>query len=818
MRGMWNDLRYSVKALRGSPGFAAVAFLVLGLGIGLNVAMFSLVNAVLLHTPVVPSVDRLVYIYDAEEATIDIATFRQQFGTPFSGVAAHTAMRVVFSADGQDDRITGELVTANYFDVVGVGPTIGRTFRPEEDDTSNGNLAVVISHDLWTRRFQGDAGIVGKQVRIDGRFFVIIGVASRKFDGIADAMNPSRFWITSAQYYGGIYRGYSKYLVASLRPDATVMQARALLRAQPDAATPKRKLAGYLVLPATDVIMPFAPLQRDGVLQRIASGIGLVTAVVMLIAAANITGILMARGVARTSELAVRQALGASTSRLVRQLLTESVLLSAPAGIAGWYVAWGVLALYRAYSPGRFVADVTADVRVVVFTAAVCVGVGLLVGIVPALQARKVDVNVSLGRLGAATATGSKRRLRHAIVLPQIALSMVLLVVASVHARSLLHFEFADTGYRIRNVAVMTAGYWVPPGFWDDRVTAPAQRAERSRTFFRDLLARVREVPGMKAAGLATKLPVAISGASARSFVTRETIHTGGRSASAELGGAVSDGYFLTMGIPILSGRDFDERDGPLSRHVAIVSESLARRLWPGGDAVGSSLASVRPGQTNDVPQWLEVVGVVGDARPVLHEGGDRPFVYTALSQLDVPGGIPLTLVAWGGGDEARLVEQTRQAVVRGDPFAQVPRMQTMTQYVAEVLYPRRAAAWLLGVSGGVGLLLAAIGLYGVISYSVSRQVREIGIRSALGAERKQIMAVVLREGLAVFIVAAVPGLALSFIALRLTSAFVGHVPATDAVSLIVVPLMTAVVVLLASYLPARRAAQVDPMVALRAF
>jgi putative ABC transport system permease protein len=824
---IWQDVRYGLRTLRRSPAFAAVAVLVLALGIGINTAVFSIVNAVLFRTLQVPALEQLVYVYDTS-GVADINLFRERFGAALGAVAAHASVRDVFSADGRDERLAGELVTANYFDVVGVRPMLGRTFRPADEDLASTELAVVISDDLWSRRFARDPAVVGKHVRIHDKVFTVAGIVGPTFTGLAEPWNPSRFWITTAQFYGAtnpdVARAVARHpgnMVARLVPGISFAEARAILSALRVDTPRGPQPNAYLVLRASDVLVPSNPTEKAWPIRLPAYVISVIVALVLLIAAANLAGILMARGVTRTSELAVRRALGAGTLRLVRQLLTESVLLSAIGGLAGLFVAELCITLYRAYSPAQYLVDVPLDTHVLLFTAAVCIGTGLLVGLAPALQALKVDVIAALGGgVSAGAARRVSRRLRHGIVIPQIALSIVLLVVAGAHVRTLMHLELSDLGYRTEHLAVLRVGFWVNDGYWNS--TTAEQRAARTQTFFRSVLDRIREVPGVSAAGFATWLPVySDAGVIPRVYASQDAFRAGSPGTIAEGAGAVSDGYYRAMGISLLRGRDFDSRDTATSPRVAIISESLARRLWPAGDSLGRMLGQVNASnlKPNQEPEWSAVIGIVSDVAPVLNDGSEHASVYGSMSQVEIPAGIDLTTVIWATGDQTTLEPALQTAIGTADASARVSSAQTMTQMVAQMMYPRRATVWILGVSGFAGLLLAAIGLYGVISYSVAQRLREIGIRSALGAGHGDIVALVLKEGAKVAAMAAVPGLGLSVVALRLTSRLVGPegpVPATDLAMFVVVPLLMAVVILLACYIPARRAARVDPMVVLR--
>ena len=826
----WQDLRYSLRLLRRSPMFSALAVLVLALGIGVNTAVFSIIDSVFFRPLPVDAPEQLTYIYQVPRSGRpqlfpfgDIQSFPGFYGDAFSGFTAHWSAGVVLGADGESERTQAEIVTASYFDVVGVSPFMGRTFRPEEDDKATTERAVVISHDLWTRRFKSDPSIVGKEVRLNEKIFHIVGVIGPEFVGLSDPWRPSRLWVVSAQFWD---ERFGMAVVARMKPGVSLEQAKAVVdsRTRPLQESWKARWGHYLsvesrakqtplphiVLRASDVRMPFDP-SANVVPPRLVSAVVVVVAIVLLIAAANIAGVLAGRGVARSGELAVRQALGAGGSRVVRQLLTESVVLSTAGGFVGLLVAWLAVSLYETYTPSRFVIDVSFSTRILLFTAMVCVGAGVAVGLAPARQVFNVNVTAVLG--GGVTGTQRvRRRLRHWIVIPQVALSIVLLVVAGVHVRALLRIETKNIGHRTDALVVMYVGHWdqFRSGFGD----APnfAKRAERNRAFYRALFERLRTVPGHGSVAITSALPV-YSGIQPSKVIGQSAFLNGSTDAFTAWESSISTGFFQTMGMALRGGRDFDDRDVLTSPPVVIVSEALAKRMWPTGNAVGQSLAFYAEGSPN-APQWREVVGIVNETDPIVQQVGDRPMVYTPLAQNWEPSS--LIVVADTRGDPSARIRQLKDAIAGADSFAEVRSVQSLDQIVNELLYPRRAAAGILVACGLVGLVLACIGLYGVISYSVAQRLRELGIRSTLGADQRDIVALVLREAVSVSALGAVPGLFLSLVALRLTSSLVGEVPTFDPVAFLVVPVLTLGLILLASYIPARRAASIDPVAVLR--
>jgi putative ABC transport system permease protein len=832
------DLLYSVRTLRRSPAFTCTAVLVLALGIGINSAVFSVVNTLLFRPLPVRAPEELVYMYEVRgdhpmiTTSSDLYFFDGHYDAAFSQMTGHFPVSSAFVVGEKAERVSGEMVAANYFDVLGVKPARGRTFRPEDDDASTTRKVIVISDDLWQRVFDRDPNVIGQQVRLthyrQTDYYEVIGVTGPGFTGLTDPWQPAQYWATVTQVFGpgGLGRGTSLGVIGRLKAGMSIAQARPIVSAQSVlmqrevrarlAAQPNFQPNRYVIFPASAVRTPLDPT-AEVVPVRLASAVMVVVAIVLLIAAANIAGILLARGVARTGELAVRQALGAGTYRLVRQVITENVAVSAAAGASGLGLAWVLAAIYRVYTPARFAVEATLDVRILVFTAAVSVGAGALVGLAPALQVLKVNV---AGVLGGSAGGGMTRRvrgrLRHGVVIPQVALSMALLVVAGVHVRALVGIEQQDLGYRTDDITVVGVTYLdsgatrtPPPGPERDRLLEA--RALRSQAFFRRVSDRLKGVsaPG----GLATtdRLPVAGTNYP-ETFVSQDAFQKGPPTLAGALRADVSGNYFRTMGISLQQGREFDERDTLTSPRVTIISTALANRLWPAGTALGRYIAPYSPDRSNEKIDWVEVVGVVSEVDPVLHEAGQQPFVYLPFAQKWEPSS--MQIVARQSGDATALIKDVKAAISVDDSFASVRRMD---EIVGEILYPRRTAAGILVISGVIGVVLAAIGLYGVIAYSVAQRMREIGIRSTLGADQRNILGLVLREGAVVAAVGAIPGFGLSLLALRWTSTLVGVLPTVDLLTFTTMPVVMAAVVLAACYFPARRAARVDPIAVLRA-
>jgi predicted permease len=838
---MWHDLRQALRILRKHPAFAFTAAVVLAFGVGLNTAIFTIVYAMLFRQLPVAAPHELVSIYQIFPRQPDRPTvihspyydFFKERNEAFTDITAHWSIPFTLRADGETDVVNAAWVLSNYFGVLGVKPIMGRALLPAEDDVANPERTAVISHALWTRRFRSDPGIVGKRISLAlsdqvGMLFTVVGVMGSEFNGISDPWKPVHIWVTMTQGREQPERRWSGGAIARLKPGVSVEQAREIIATQgrqfyylQPSARPEHE-PRLVVYRTNDVRMPFDP-SAALVPVRLAGAMTVVVAMVLLVAATNIAGILAARGVGRSGEIAVRRVLGAGPLRIARQLLAESLLLATAGGLLGFVLARWLLSAFRAFTPIQFTFDVTMDSSAVLFTTAICAAVGVIVGIIPARQATSLDVLPWLtGR--AVQTKQTKRRLRHAITLPQVAFSLMLLLVAGVYVRALLRVELADLGYEPDNVLVahpvLRTQSGERPAPRRERSPFAAQLEERyaarSRRFYWQLLDRLRAIPGASGVAITDSLPLREPPGRANwSALPQEGFQAGERHGLGTERSSVSPGYFRTMEARLVSGRDFDERDTTTTPKVAVVSASVAQQLWPGRDPAGRMLTMVNEwAATTEKSESYEVVGVVGDTRPVLHEAGGRPCVYFPLGQEWRP--LSANVLVRGAGDSRSLIPAIKEAVGGADPFADVARIGTMAQKAGEILYPRRIAAAILAVSGMIALLLATIGVYGVVSYSVAQRTGEIGVRMALGAERRDIIRLVLREGGTVAALGSLAGLALGYAAIRITSSTYLALPQLDIATILITPLALTAVVLLACYLPARRAGCVEPMDVLR--
>lgn len=831
IEGLWQDVRYGMRTLRRSPSFGVMAVLILGFGIGTTTAAFSIANTVFFRTLPVPDADRLGFVYQrlsngmlhAGFGWESTQFFEGRYDRVFSGVAAHRACTRMVAIEGLEaTQVRGECVTANYFNVIGVKPMMGRTFGPPDDEPSNADRAIVISHDLWAREFKKDPAILGRQIRVGDRVFGIVGVMAPAFRGLSDGWHPSRYWVPVAQLETW-QPGQSWHLgtIVRLKPAVSLEEAQAAvnvlgpqlqLEAVRESQYARWKPTPLVVVRATAVQDPFRPDQWL-VEPRLLAAIGIVAMMVLLIAITNIAGVVAARSIARAQEIAVRQALGASARQLVRQLLTEGVIVALLGGSLGLLLSRWLVGGYEAMVPTRFDVDISLDLRVVAFTFILCIGAGVLVSLAPAVQARRVCVTTALaGGPGVAGGRLARRRLRHVILLPQIILSTVLLVVAGVHVRALSAIERAQLGYTIDGVVVMNANHWdIPAPYSDQTKTAADKRNERNRAFYLALERQLTRVTEANVAIASTPHPLAFT--MPGRFVSEPAVLAGLPEPTPAYALRISANYFDTLGIRLLEGRDFDARDTMTSPAVAIISQGLARRLFPAGNVVGQSIAW-HMGGSERRHWWLRIIGVVAETSPVLRDAPEHSAVYLSFAQTWQP--FSFYVVATGPGDATALVQELKSLIAGADDFAEVRDVRSMSEIVDEVLYPRRSAATMLVVCGLAGLVLAAAGIYGVISHSVAQRSQEIGIRTTLGASRRTIIALVLREAVRVSAAGVLPGVFLAWVALRMTANVVGPIPTFDAVAFVAVPFVALTVILAASYGPARRAARLDPMQVLR--
>ncbi|HVR29113.1 MAG TPA: ABC transporter permease [Thermoanaerobaculia bacterium] len=820
------DVRYAMRWLRRSPGFSLVAILSLGLGIGFNSAIFAVVDSLLLRPLPVAAPDRLVEIYTsspdgdtyATSSVPDYLDFAARAGL-FDGIVGYSPM---FAAVNRGDRARlrlGEVVTGSYFQVLGLDAATGRTLLPS-DDVAGAPRVVVLSHAYWRRELGGDPGVIGRTLRIRGQVYDIVGVAPAGYTGMVQMLSPDLFIAvahTEDVEPAGIQSvvpsptGTSRldrrgqrwlFLKGRLRPGVTADQAQANLRvvaAQLAAEHPTTNRDRQVsVIPTTDVrVHP----QADGTLRWAVTGTMAAVGLVLLVACANVAGMLLARASARQREISVRMAVGASRGRLVRQLLTESVVLAGLGAAVGLAFAWWFTRLISTLNlpiPVPLAIDVSLDWRVLAFTAAAATATGVVAGLVPALRASKPDLVPELKGESFARRTGRRRvALRDGLVVAQVAVSAVLLVGAGLLLRSVGAAERASLGFRPEGLAVVGVDLGMLQ--YDDA------RAER---FFEQADQRFRAMPGVVSSARASRFPFSLN-------FNRSNIAVPGHQQSPDEMGRpidsaeVSPSYFETLGVAVLQGRAFLETDRIDTPRVAVINETMARQYWPGESAVGELVYR----RTLSSGQPLEIVGVVADHRRNTVGEAPGPAIFTSTAQSPSTYAV---LAARTSGDDRALLDQMRRTLLSMEPDVLFLDSQTMKQQVSATLFPVRAAAVLVSAFSGVGLLLAAIGLYGVIAFSVSKRTREIGIRMAMGAGRADVLGMVMRQGLGVAAVGLIVGLGLASGAARVVAGALYGVGVGDPVAWGAAAVVLLGVTALANLVPARRAMRVDPAQALR--
>ena len=816
MTSLLQDMRFGVRRLLKSPGFTLVAVASLALGIGANTAIFSLVNTVLLRPLPVARPERLVSVsvLGKDDSMLAFSypsykDFRDRGGDVLSGLFAERLSPMSLSRGGSNERVWGYLVTGNYFEVLGVAAAQGRTFTPEEDRAALSSPVAVISHACWQRRFGADPSVVGRDVLLNGRTFRVVGVMPEGFAGTEIVYTPEvwvpmtmQAWIEPGNEWLERRSTQNIFAVGRLKDGVSVEQAQASLNRlaeQLGREYPDTNEGQKIVLVPPGFIIP----QLRGAVVGFAAVLMGVVGLVLLIACTNLASLLLARASARRKEIALCVALGASRWRLVRQLLTESLLLALAGGGAGLLLAVWILSLVAAYRPPLDIPvwiEAAVDWRVLLFTLCASLLTTLLFGLAPALQATRTDLIPALKDTGG-RAGRSRSRLRSALVVAQVTLSLVLLVAAGLTMRALARLQTTSPGFEVENGLV--ASYDLSLQGYDEA---------RGREFLRRLVERVRQVPGVRAASLTDLFPLSLNYSSNDVYIEGRP---GGRGANVPLAmvASVEQGYFDAMGIPVVAGRPFGERDTSGAPRVVVVNETFARRFFPGADpareAVGKRISSA-----GDGGPWSEIVGVAKDGKYWTIGEAPQMFVYSPLAQSYSPAGT--LVVRTAGGDPRALIPALNAEVRALDPALPLFDVKTVEEHMGVSLFPARVAAALLGSFGLLALLLAGVGVYGVVSYAAARRTREIGIRMALGARPRDVLRLVAGGGMLLVALGVALGLAGAFALTRFMEGLLYGVSATDPFTFALVVFVLLAVALLACLVPARRATKVDPMIALR--
>ena len=822
--GLQADVRQAGRWLLRSPGFTFAAVASLAIAIGFNSALFSLVDAVLFRPLPVTAPESLVEVYTsgsdgdpyATSSYPDYLDFRAG-SSVFSDLVGQSAMLGALTTKDRSRLVLGEVVTGNFFTVLGIRAVLGRTLLPE-DDVAGAERVVAVSHRFWRRELGSDPSAVGQTLRLKGKVFTIVGVIDEAYSGLLP-MLAAEMWLPAAYVEdvepaglqdavpspGGTNRLDRRgqrwmFVKGRLKPGATVAQARAdlerlmagLVLAHPqtnkDRRVAVRASQGVRVHPAADKIL--VPL---------AVGLMLLVGLVLLIACANVASMLLARASARRREISIRMAIGARRWHVVRQLLAESVVLGLLGGAAGTALAFALTRMLTTVDlplpiPLRF--DLRVDARVLAFTGLVALVAGVLAGLAPALRVSRQDLLSDLrGETGGATVAGRRWSLRDGLVVGQMSVTLALLVVAGLVARSLSASRNASVGFRPAGLAVLSA----------DPAMAGYDEAG-AHAFWARALERLRALPDVENVALADRLPFSLN-------FGNQQIHVPGQMSPDDRGFTiavtrVSPAYFETLGVPILQGRGFLPSDTPDSPAVVVVNEAFARRFWPGQSALGQRFHTRAP----DGPVF-EIVGVSADHRVQSIGEGSVPYVHFGVTQR--PDSYEV-LVTRGRGDAGTLLARVRQELLAMEPNLVFLDNQTMEAQIAGTLLPVQAGAWLASVVGAVALTLAAIGLYGVVAYSVSRRTHEIGVRMALGADRLRVLGLVLRQGFSLVAVGLGLGGILAAIGLRGLTGVLYGVGVADPLAWGVAALSLTLAAAAANAIPAHRATRVNPSVALR--
>lgn len=807
---MIRDLRYAVRRLAKSPGLTLIAVLSLALGIGANTAIFSLMNTALLRPLPIQKPGELVSVSTRTEDHIspmfsypNYKDFRDR-DQAFDGLLAYRFAPLSLSHDGINERLWGYLVSGNYFEVLGVNAILGRVISLEDDRVPGGHPVTVVSYQAWKRRFGGDPAIIGKNLIVNGQGYTVIGVTPEGFNGteiiaapelwfpmaMEEQIDVGNSWLNDRDTHSVFVQGRLKSGITPEKADAmTQSVGSALAKEYPKENDWKRV---FITTPG------FMNGAMRGMVLGFTGMLMVVVAFVLLLACTNLANLLLARAATRRKEIAVHLALGASRLRLIWQLLSESLLLAIVGGVFGTLLAYWLIRLAVTFKPPMDVPlliDLHLDYRVLLFTLLISILTGLLVGLLPALQTTKVNVQSALKEN---TSFGRFRRswLKNSLIVFQVMLSLVLLVGAGLMMRALKKAESIDLGFNPQNAVAVS---------FDLRLQGYSQ--ERARGFQKRLLEQTRTLPGVQSAGIVDLVPVDLHFSRDRVFpegapVERES------NAPRAMASRVSPGYFQAMDTRIIRGRDFTDQDNENAPPVAIVNETLARRFWPGQDPIGKRFSREKMDSFK-----MQIVGVVQDGKYAGLNEAPQPYYCVPIYQAFTGG---TTLIARTQEDPHKTIADIRNEVRQMDPHLPISLAKTLTEKMAAPLLPARLAASVLGILGIVALALAAIGIYGVMSYAVSTRIHEIGIRVALGAKASDVLSLTIGQGMTLVLIGASFGISLALALTRLARSMLFGVSSADPFTYIGVAALLLAVALLACYIPAQRGTRIDPVAALR--
>ena len=805
MDALLQDLRYACRTLVKNPGFAALTIMCLALGVGVNSTIFSVVDTVAIRPLPFHDPQELVALHTTHQANgiesggvsfLDARDWRERTHA-FVEIATVTGRSLTLSDGDEPERLSGATVTWNMFPMIGVQPVLGRQFRLDED-TPGGPRVVMVSHGVWQRRYGGDPNIVGRTITVNGNPHTVVGVMPPKFLFPESA----QLWIPQTPIEFATPRSARNLAAfARMKPGVSFTEARR------DIATVAEQLAkeqrddqgwGATALTLRDDMIP------SDIRLVVMTMMGAVS-LVLFIACANVANLLVARATVRHREIAVRAALGAGRGRIVRQLLTESLLLavtSAPLGIAVAYVGlWWLTASIPPQNNPPYYIDWSMNPRIVVYTGAIAALTGLVFGLAPALQAAKTNLQESLKDGGRGSAGGARNRLRSALVVAEIGLSLVLLVGVALFIRSFLNLEDSRAG--LDAAPLMTLRFYMS----GDQYEPPDAMIRRVD----DIVRRVEALPGIVSAMASNMVP--LSGGGSGGPVVPEGVAVAAGQEPNVSWYAVTPHLLKTLNVPLVAGRDFTDAEGQGRSGVAIVNGVFAKRLWPNrNDVIGQRFQLLGDKQN----QWIAVIGVVGDFRLFSVRDG-KPSPYAFLSYPYEPTRNTGLTLRVAGGSPASITSAVRQEIRKSDPTLPLFNIQTGEAARLNTFWQYRLFGWMFSIFGAVALVLASIGVYGVLSYAVSQRTQEIGVRMALGASRRNVFALIVSDGARLAGAGILVGMAGAFAITRVVKSLLYNVTATDPLSFVATATFLALIAILASYLPARRATAVDPMIALRA-
>jgi putative ABC transport system permease protein len=805
MGAFWQDVRFSLRLMAKKPGFTFIGVLALALGIGANTAIFSVVKAVLLSPLPYHDSGQLVWLWetnptsDIKQEPVSMPNFNdwRTQSQSFQEMAAYASSAFTLTGDAEPERIPGAVITANFFSTLGVKPLLGRTFTNEENGRDPSRV-VILSHGLWQRRFGGNPKVLGQKINLNGNPYEVVGVLPAGFKNPAPAQkNMAEMWIPlSIDLNPKLRRSDFLGVVARLKNGVTLEQARA------DMKTVTGRLeqqypdfnAGWTAL--------MVPLQ-DRVVGDVRPAMWVIVGVVgflLLIACANVANLLLARSAARRQEIAVRRALGAGRLRLIRQFLTESIMLALAGGALGSLLAlWGVEFLTR-LGPGTIprLDEVRLDWRVLLFTLGVSILTGIIFGLIPALHTSNPNLTESLKEGGRSSTEGVRgTRLRNALVVAEIAIALVMLIGAGLMVKSFSRLQSVDPGFKPDRILAVDLS--LPSAKYKE----PTQQV----AFWDQLLGRVSNLPGVERAAAVSAIP--LSGGAVYAFAIEGKPEPPPNLVVDAEYRAVTTGYFDTMGISLVRGSLFTEEHKQGTPDVTIINETMARKFWPGEDPIGKRINLGDPKTT----PWLTIIGIVQDVRQKALDMEPYPQMYAPYAQFPTRS---MTLVARTHGSPSALVPSIRGELAQMDKDQPLFNVRTMDQVMAESIARQRFNMLLIAIFAGVGLILASVGIYGVMSYTVTQRTHEIGVRMALGASARDVLRMVVRQGMRLAFIGTGIGLVAAFLLTRLLSSLLFSVSVTDPVTFLLISLLLIIVALLACFIPARRATRVDPMVALR--